>query len=361
MLLASSIRYGGLLIEAGDCDYNSFKHLGLLCPICKRSVFLVAPTQRQAHNRKNKAGESIAVKGSSVVSHFAHHPEVDRSTVDDCELRSAKITLIQRLQAETTSRNQRRKILQSHCWKIIKTSLNLPDCEEVSTLLRSTFECAQMNRSHNVKKLYDLLIESLCAQWCLPSQLEHTQSTLEEGMMKWSSDILARPERMPKEIRDAMVRWGQTLELKMQAAIVKEAMAFTSTKMQRPILIKIIESAIYKWLMARTMAGYEPDIAKRVEIFNLYYLRADMLPNLPDTFGVDLISSVRELIALDRVQFESLFYFVRDDVAQSFSMIDWAGEFERLDNSVQNLPQGECGKAGSFAFQSEGESQPVRF
>lgn len=339
MLLASSIRYGGLLIDAGDCNYTSFKHLGLTCPICKRSVFLVAPTQRQAHNRKNKAGESIAVKESTVVAYFAHHPEVDRSTVDDCELRSAKITPIQRLQAETTSRNQRRKILQSHCWKIIKTSLNLPDCEEVSKLLRSTFESAQMNRSHNAQKLYSLLIESLCAQWCLPGQLKDTKSTIEEGMMKWSADILSRPERMPREVRDAMVRWSQTLELKMQSAIVQEVIDFTATKMQRPILVTVIESAIYKWLMARTMASYEPDIAKRVEIFNLYYLRADMLPSLPDTFGVDIIKSVRELIALDRMQFEALFYFVRDDVAQSFSMIDWAGEFERLDDSVQNLPQ----------------------
>jgi hypothetical protein len=54
MLLASSIRYGGILVEAPECDYNSFKHLGLLCPICKRSVFLVAPKMRPAHNRKIK-------------------------------------------------------------------------------------------------------------------------------------------------------------------------------------------------------------------------------------------------------------------------------------------------------------------
>lgn len=337
MLLASSIRYGGLLIEAGDCDYTSFKHLGLTCPICKRSVFLVAPTQRQAHNRKNKAGELIAVKESSVVSYFAHHPEIDRSTVDDCELRSAKITHLQRLQSETTSRNQRRKILQNHCWKIITTSLNLPDCEEVSKLLRSTFESSQMNRSFNAKKLYDLLIETLCNQWSLPGQLDHTKSTLEDGMLKWSADILSRPERIPSEVRSAMVRWSQTLELKMQTAIVKEVIDFTATKMQRPILIKVIESAIYKWLMATTIAGYEPEISKRIEIFNLYYLRADMMPNLPDTFGVDLIKSVQMLIGLDRLQFAALFYFIRDDVAQSFSMIDWAGEFERLDNSVKNL------------------------
>jgi hypothetical protein len=57
VLLASSIRFGGLLVEASDCDYTSFKHLGLLCPICKRSVFLVGAKQRATHTRKNKAGD----------------------------------------------------------------------------------------------------------------------------------------------------------------------------------------------------------------------------------------------------------------------------------------------------------------
>jgi len=77
MLTASSIRYGEMLVDAAECDYTSFKHLGLLCPICKRSVFLVKEAVRSATQRKKKDGSTCEVKGSNVVSYFAHHPEID--------------------------------------------------------------------------------------------------------------------------------------------------------------------------------------------------------------------------------------------------------------------------------------------
>lgn len=333
MLLASSIRYGGILVEAADCDYTSFKHLGLLCPICKRSVFLVGAKQRSTHTRKNKAGELISIRESTVSSYFAHHPEVDRSTVDDCELRSSKITQIQRQQAELISRNQRRKILQNHFWKICKTSLNLLDPERIPVILEQAFVAASARHPLASKKMFDLLIGHLCDRLACTEQLTETKQTLEQGMRLWRLDILSNPHRCGDAMREALTLWGQTLDLKMQVAIVSEAFDFVSQKMQRPILGLLVCTALYKWLVARALCDDAMTLAKRLDVFNAYSMPVTAPdPDLDEAFGANMLSATRELIGMDTANFVALLGFVRDDVAQSLSTIDWAGEFERLDD-----------------------------
>jgi hypothetical protein len=41
MLEARAIYRAGNLVNAGDCDYESFKELGLICPFCDEPVFVV--------------------------------------------------------------------------------------------------------------------------------------------------------------------------------------------------------------------------------------------------------------------------------------------------------------------------------
>jgi hypothetical protein len=71
-------------------------------------------------------------------------------------------------------------------------------------------------------------------------------------------------------------------------------------------------------------------IADRMDVFNMYSMPTAPDPQLDPHFGDKLLDSLRMLIGLDAIQFQALLGFVRDDVAQSLSMIDWAGEFEKL-------------------------------
>jgi hypothetical protein len=77
-------------------------------------VFLVKETDRAATERKNRDGSTSLVKGSHVKSYFAHHPEVDKAIINDCELRSSQITAVKRLYLETKARNQRQRVMQAH-------------------------------------------------------------------------------------------------------------------------------------------------------------------------------------------------------------------------------------------------------
>ena len=40
MKYATSVKFGGELINAFDCDYDDYKELQLLCPECKEPVYL---------------------------------------------------------------------------------------------------------------------------------------------------------------------------------------------------------------------------------------------------------------------------------------------------------------------------------
>jgi hypothetical protein len=165
--------------------------------------------------------------------------------VDDCELRSSKITQIQRQQSELVSRNQRRKILQNHFWKICQTSLNLLDPLLIPELLEAGFVKVSKRHPLASKKMFDLLIDHLCNAIALPGNLEHTKSTLEPALNGWAEDIKKNPHRCHEGMRSALELWGQTLDLKMQVAIVQEALDFVSGKMQRPILRLLVCTGLY--------------------------------------------------------------------------------------------------------------------
>jgi hypothetical protein len=330
MKTASSIRYGGLLIDAEDCNYESFKHLGLLCPICKRSVFLVGASQRETHTRKNKDGSSTQVKECIVPSHFSHHPDVDRSQVLDCELRSQQLSQTQRLAIAAKARNQRQKIMQRHFWKICKTSIKLQDSDDVSATLKMLWSLASMRSPEATKRLYQLLLESLRDQFVKPGQLDHTKNTLEQGLNKWVSDM-EDDELTPSKYLPLIKIWKQKLDLKMQEMIVKEALDFVCQKMQKPIFLKILENSLYEWIIADSLSmQHEDNVDKRVKEFNK--IKHDISVKTLDNIAESMVKSARRLIGLDKQEFEIVFCFIRDDVTQTLSLIDWAGQFEKLEN-----------------------------
>jgi hypothetical protein len=274
----------------------------------------------------------VAVKESSVVAYFAHHPEVDRTHVDECELRSGQITVIQRQSIETKSRNQRRKILQNHCWKIIKTSLNLSDVERIPEILESKFTIISHRSQLDSKKVFDSLVERLCDSFSHPTFLKIIKENLKNCMMIWRDDILTKPHRCPDYMRSALLLWSQTLEMKIQVAIVCEAIDFVSQKMQRPILSRLVYSGLYKSCMRQAMFTNEMSRSDKVDIASTYAMSAfEQYPSLNSAFKAKMLEVLEFLMNIKYDNFINLFGSVSDDVAQSLSMIDWAGEFERLE------------------------------
>lgn len=109
MQFAASIRYGGQLIKAADADYNSYRHLGLICPECKNPVFVRAEHTRTA----TKSGESIKVGQS-----FAHFKAKDPAQVLACENRVAAYNRQDLEKKASAAKNQRLKLLHRWFWDI---------------------------------------------------------------------------------------------------------------------------------------------------------------------------------------------------------------------------------------------------
>ncbi len=140
MKFATSLGLLGELKSAEDCNYSSFKDLGLICPHCKQSVYLVDKHERSASNRVLKSGRTVPVRHATVNSHFVHH-SLD---TDLCELKDKSISPQTIIHRATVARNQRAAILRDRFWSIFcsgqqfKKIINCDNFQEFNKHLEST-------------------------------------------------------------------------------------------------------------------------------------------------------------------------------------------------------------------------------
>jgi len=113
MKSASAMKYGGELVDAVDCDYDSFKELIPLCPNCKEPVFLRTGGQR----------ESVKGKAYQIGPHWSHFKGISKEQVAGCELRVNGYTEQDRAKIAAQARGQRLKLLQRWFWQVFKDNL----------------------------------------------------------------------------------------------------------------------------------------------------------------------------------------------------------------------------------------------
>lgn len=329
---AQSMRYGGLFVAASECDYTSFKHQGLLCPICKKSVFLVAGSERSQHQRTLKNGSVTEVRQAKVDAYFAHHPDTEQASVQACELRSSQITQVQKELIAAKARGQRQKALQAHCWKILKTSLKLVDIDTTPKFLYALWkESSPWLEEKDAKQFYSTMISAMCNQFRKSAQLAHTKSTLGDAINIWfhqSQDEFLTVQTM----KPLFGLWRSKLDRKMQEAITCEVLDFISQKRQTPILGALVEHSVYNFVasQAHLFMGFESDITDDERIKYLNKLNPSL--ELSNEMVEGMVQATQSLALPTEEVAEALFYFIRDDVVQSIVFTDWAGEFQRLEN-----------------------------
>ena len=98
MEYASAIYWGGDLISAADCDYESYRSTGTVCPFCNGAVFLRAGGMRKIKDRE------VAFRAC-----FAHFNAGEES--DSCEARSMSSEGRQELEAIRTAKKDQRLVL----------------------------------------------------------------------------------------------------------------------------------------------------------------------------------------------------------------------------------------------------------
>lgn len=109
MKFAKSMRYGGELINAMECDYDSYLNLGVVCPECHESLYLRA------------GGERVSPKGKpyKIGAHWCHRKGTPEQ-IAGCELRVNGYTEQDRARIAAQARGQRLKLLQRWFWTAIE-------------------------------------------------------------------------------------------------------------------------------------------------------------------------------------------------------------------------------------------------
>ena len=109
MKYASAMKYGGELVNAIECDYDSFKQLVPLCPECKEPVYL-----RAGGDRKSSKG-----KPYKIGAHWCHFKGVSDEQVASCESRVNGYSEKDKQRIASKARGQRLKLLQRWMGRII--------------------------------------------------------------------------------------------------------------------------------------------------------------------------------------------------------------------------------------------------
>ena len=101
MRYAKSIKHGGMLVEASDCDHSSYVKLGLCCPFCGNPVFLSKGRDFKG-SKKRKAYKTAA--------YFSHFKGVE---AEECELRSTSEGKARYAESRAKAKQQRLSKFQS--------------------------------------------------------------------------------------------------------------------------------------------------------------------------------------------------------------------------------------------------------
>lgn len=340
MQYAKSMRHAGMLLYAPECDYTDFINQGLRCPNCSGTVFLVAGSDRGIHNRKLKSGESVQVKGSIVPAHFSHH-STDKAQIADCELRSERMTQAQRLVYQSQARGQVARIFRQKFFAMVKTSIKLQDVDQVGAVLTTLWQKASLKQPIAAKAQLMTLVDMIANQFAKPGQMSHSKEGLNYALEKWSNQIASDPKSVPIVFQDQFKAWSNVLDRQMQVLIVGEAIDYVCHKSQRKLLCIFVECGIYAWVLAQascdamSQSGYVSQ-KQRTQIYN--NLANDFVSNsiLRDNEMIPaMIRTTRMLIGLNKEAFDVLFSFVRDDIVQVLTFVNWADEFEKREVNLR--------------------------
>lgn len=321
MQIAKAIRWGGMPVNAEECDYSTFLNDGLLCPICNGTVFLVSGSTREPHQRTLKNGTKREVKQAQIPAHFSHHRS-DALRNDECELRAAKITPVQRQQMYAQARGQVANKFRNKFWGMVQTSVKIHRDDSVDALLTVLTRASAMNEMRT-KSLLRLLVGTLATQFAKPAQLAHTKETIEPAIAGWAKQAETL-DNVPLVYRDAFRSWSNQLDMRMQVMIVSEALDYISTKAQRPILDALVMMGVYNWILANAGAKFYRN-RTRLSVFNDIVLTESE----DQEFMEMTIAAARELLGMDNNQLELLFSFVRDDIGQILTFVDWPSQFAK--------------------------------
>lgn len=224
MKYAKAMSLGGELVKPEQCDYESHKKLGLLCPNCSNPVFLV----------KEKHGTSKLGKDYVVPSYFAHY-NMPKNQVERCELRVKNYSEAEVKKAKAQARNQRLKFFKKWFWSILYSTKIGDNNELLGKAMeeRVIWATSIPDYDNLLSEMYPVLKKII-----LGYKEHHLELLLEESLSMRMQYI--------KENREVIVRLGDytesvnTFNAKLHNEICGEVIDFLFIKMNRELTYNLL-------------------------------------------------------------------------------------------------------------------------
>ena len=225
MQYAKAMRYGGQLVKPEECDYESHKKLGLLCPNCSNPVFLV----------KSKKSVSKLGKEFTVPAYFSHY-NMTKSQIERCELRVKKYSEADIKRAQSQARNQRVRFFQKWFWSIVKSAKVGSGNRILGPEL--DFAVATLQTMPNIKYFFEGLYSTF--KELVLTGLDYHLDCFVEGFYRAVDAIRADEEKredLPFDLSGEIVT---QFNINLHRQISKEAIEFLFIKMNRELANELL-------------------------------------------------------------------------------------------------------------------------
>ncbi|HEY9764604.1 MAG TPA: hypothetical protein V6D07_18900 [Trichocoleus sp.] len=208
---AASLRYGGQLVRASECDYDDFKYLKPICPnpLCGEAVHLKA-------------------KDSTKRQPYWAHFEVKDEALRNCSERVNRFDDEEIKRRQTKARNQRLKDFQRWFWSIVsQLPLSHIDGEIFEGIVEPHWTLYDNNPSY---REYSDQVAQLVAEMLRSDELADDIDRVLSGFFdgefdyfhkKWSSG-----ETAPQHLLDYVQAFRHQVDRRMQKLITAEAIHF---------------------------------------------------------------------------------------------------------------------------------------
>jgi hypothetical protein len=235
MQYASSLLYGGALVNSQGATYQDYSKLLLRCPFCGEPVFLSAAKHRAEHARlAPKTKRIVLVKECDVVASFAHFPG---TASDKCELRALGIKQADIKKSIVRGKNQRLKFFQKRFWKILQGEQDA----KAFTIYQLAKKANPFLSEDNLVEIATELTEDVARRFKAHADMKSFASKLLQEAARRPHDLIVAKDQ--KE-RDEAMSWLLSLEFDLHLQIVGEAIEFLKTKSASRLLYGFIDLAV---------------------------------------------------------------------------------------------------------------------
>ena len=236
MRYATSIKLLGELVPAEKCNYESFSNLCLVCPHCKKSVYLVGEHGRCSTTRQLQSGKIVPVKESRVAPHFTHH--ISDESLIVCDKKDSEVTSQVLAHKKTVAKNQRARLFRASFWQLYCSNQYFKD--HFQALKQSEFDSYVADAHvHTHLAFYSPLVKET-----IPIEMSAKDLAIE----KTERDTLFRDSNRYQDIRLAAEytwhRSGRSSGFEEQYKFLSEALAFLYAPPNKKLLRKCLTGLV---------------------------------------------------------------------------------------------------------------------